>query len=90
MCWRLTIDEFAPELIYIPGNKNIVADALSCLPLDEATSDNQNNGYYCADLLALSKDNLPPQEKTKNFLSQRKATNHASSRTSLRQARSVN
>ena len=32
MCWRITIEEFGPELIYIPSNKNIVADALNRPP----------------------------------------------------------
>ena len=41
MCWRLTIEEFGSELIYIPGNKNIVTDALSCLPLEESTKKNK-------------------------------------------------
>ena len=27
--WRLTVEEFGTELIYIPGKKNIVADTLS-------------------------------------------------------------
>ena len=64
---RLTIEEFDLELIYIPGNKNIVADALSRLPLHEATKDNPNIGYYCADLLALSKDNFPPHAHLLNY-----------------------
>ena len=33
MRWRLTIEEFGPELIYLPGDKNIVADSLSRLHL---------------------------------------------------------
>ena len=51
MRWRLTIEEFGPELIYIPGNKNIGADVLSYLPLDKTTEDNPNDSYYCANLL---------------------------------------
>ena len=31
MRWRLILEEFSPELIYIKGSKNIVADALSRL-----------------------------------------------------------
>ena len=36
MRWRLLIEEFGPELIYLPGKKNIVADALSRLDIEEA------------------------------------------------------
>jgi hypothetical protein len=31
MRWRLILEEFGPELIYLPGEENIVADALSRL-----------------------------------------------------------
>ena len=34
MRWRLLLEEFGPELIYIKGEKNIVADALSRLPIE--------------------------------------------------------
>ena len=34
MRWRLIIEEYSPELIYIPGLKNIVADALSRLGIE--------------------------------------------------------
>ena len=37
MRWRLILEEFGPELKYIKGANNIVADALSCLEM----SDNQ-------------------------------------------------
>ena len=35
MRWRLILEEFSPELIYIKGSKNVVADALSRLELVE-------------------------------------------------------
>ena len=31
MRWRLILEEFGPELKYIKGENNVVADALSCL-----------------------------------------------------------
>jgi hypothetical protein len=31
MRWRLLLEEYGPELIYIKGENNIVADALSPL-----------------------------------------------------------
>ncbi len=34
MRWRLVLEEYGPELRYIPGEKNIVADALSRLELE--------------------------------------------------------
>ena len=37
MRWRLLIKEYGPELIYLPGDKNIVADALSRLHLKPST-----------------------------------------------------
>ena len=33
MCWRLILEEFGPELKYIKGENNIVADALSRLEI---------------------------------------------------------
>ena len=46
MRWRLIIEEFSPELVYIQGETNIVADALSRLEIidnvDYNLSDTQN------------------------------------------------
>ena len=36
MRWRLILEEYGPELRYIKGEKNIVADALSRLDLDDS------------------------------------------------------
>ena len=33
MRWRLIFEEFVPELKYIKGENNVVADALSCLDM---------------------------------------------------------
>ena len=38
MRWRITLEEFGPELKYIKGENNVVADALSRLEI----SDNQD------------------------------------------------
>ena len=35
MQWQLFLEEFGPNLVYIKGTKNVVADALSCLDLSE-------------------------------------------------------
>jgi len=37
MRWRLILEEYGPELRYIKGESNIVADALSRLDIDEST-----------------------------------------------------
>ena len=33
ICWRLVLEEYGPELKYIKGEHNVVADALSCLDM---------------------------------------------------------
>jgi len=57
LCWHLLIEEFNPQLCYIPGQKNIVADTLSRLDMTDTTySVTQNE-----DLFALSADELPQE-----------------------------
>ena len=56
MRWRLIIEEFGPELIYIPGQSNIVAKALSRLPIENDNQLDQNN---IEEYLALDDDDLP-------------------------------
>ena len=38
MQWRLYIEEYSPDLQYIKGEKNVVADTLSRLDMEENTS----------------------------------------------------
>ena len=33
--WRLFVEEFGPDIIYLPGHQNVVADALSRLPYNQ-------------------------------------------------------
>ena len=35
ICWCMVIEDFAPELVYIPGAKNVVADAISWLEMSD-------------------------------------------------------
>ena len=36
--WRLLLEEYGPEIIYIPGEHNTAADALTRLPMADSTS----------------------------------------------------
>ena len=62
--WRLIIEEFGPELLYIKGTKNIVADALSRLdittnqPLDDV---NDNAELFGLTLDELDENSFPVQ-----------------------------
>ena len=47
MRWRLFIEEYSPNLRYIKGSHNVVADALSCLPkCTDSVLDNSLESYY--------------------------------------------
>ena len=63
MRWRLTIEEFSPELIYIPGETNIVADSLSRLDVinaDDTIRSDEVSAYENAENFALSTADFPP------------------------------
>ena len=55
MRWRLILEEFGPELRYVPGDKNIVADALSRLDLSETELDT----FATAEFLAVKTKDIP-------------------------------
>jgi len=57
MRWRLLLEEFGPELIYIKGEHNIVADALSRLDLIPQKSEQTMN--YLAENYGLNDEDLP-------------------------------
>jgi RNase H-like domain found in reverse transcriptase len=61
MRWRLILEEFSPELIYLKGDTNIVADALSRLELlPSATPPHiMHDMHYLADHFSLDDDDLP-------------------------------
>ena len=46
MRWRLLIEEYNPKLVYLEGNKNIVADALSRNSLVKSVSKTPTNYKY--------------------------------------------
>ena len=72
MRWRLIIEEFSPELVYIQGEINIVADALSRLEIiddvDYNLSDTQNLDTFYADLFDLSDNDIVNPITYKNIM----------------------
>ena len=46
MRWRLFIEEYSPDLRYIPGEKNVVADTLSRLPKTDDPLDDSLEAFY--------------------------------------------
>ena len=44
--WRLYIEEYSPEIQYIKGEKNVVADALSRLEKSEEPIDDIKETFY--------------------------------------------
>lgn len=60
MHWRLIAEEYAPELIYIKGEHNIVADALSRLNLEPGSHMEQmHDMHYLLDHFGLEDNDLP-------------------------------
>ena len=55
MRWRLVLEEFGPDLQYIKGERNVVADALSRLEID----DNQEI-FNISECFGYDDDDLPP------------------------------
>ena len=68
MRWRLTIEEFGPKLIYLPGDKNIVADSLSRLHLQNLKKNDAHSGAYaCVQHFALDQNDFPPHAHPLNY-----------------------
>ena len=63
MRWRLILEEFAPQLIYVKGENNIVADALSRLAINDVTTARPESSEptvsYLAELYGLDDVDLP-------------------------------
>ena len=61
--WRMVLEEYGPELVYIKGHDNVVADALSRLDLlpevDPERASDDNTTLH--DFAAISRDELPDE-----------------------------
>ena len=73
MQWRLLIEEYGPELIYVPGKHNIVADALSRLNLNPVTSPKDMD--HIAQLYALDKEDYSNVNPVQFSIIDREQTN---------------
>ena len=66
MRWRLILEEYSPELIYIQGSKNVAADALSRLELTETAKPITADAQSLAEHFALEEEDIlhPTSYKT--------------------------
>jgi hypothetical protein len=71
MRWRLTIEEYGPELKYIKGERNIVADALSRLDMSSDKSHTLEETFM-AELFGLDSEDIPKNPNDKNIMSEQK------------------
>jgi hypothetical protein len=60
--WRLIIEEYGPRIVYLPGSNNIIADALSRLPTNDTTS--QDNTSSSIEHIFMSDEFFPLAFKT--------------------------
>ncbi|MGH7973989.1 MAG: RNase H-like domain-containing protein, partial [bacterium] len=78
--WRLLIEEFHPAIVYVKGNMNVEADALSRLPLDDIAYDQElqlhesflfHPGYDAAQIFPLDFQLIAAQQANDEDLQQR-------------------
>jgi RNase H-like domain found in reverse transcriptase len=48
--WRLILEEYGPEIIYVPGYTIVIADALSCLQFTPNPTLKENKSIFLAEL----------------------------------------
>ena len=63
MRWRLILEEYGPEILYLPGHKNVVADALSRLNLKPSSQEAKvtHTNLSMAELFGQTKSDLPSE-----------------------------
>ena len=59
MRWRMVLEEYGPELVYIKGHDNVVADALSRLDLLTEPDPIENTDVKLHDFTNIYRDELP-------------------------------
>ena len=60
--WRMVLEEYGPELIYIKGQDNVVADALlrlDLIPDDESPPSKEHDDVTINDYMNIHRDELP-------------------------------
>ena len=50
--WRLLIEEFAPDIKYVKGTNNVVADALSLLDYEDNNSETLEEAHFLNEAFA--------------------------------------
>ena len=80
MRWRLYIEEFGPELTYVKGENNVVADALSRMQIseeefsEEAFASSKETADYLMDYPLSYAKIAATQDKDKTLQQKLKAT----------------
>ena len=93
MRWRLIIEEFSPELVYIQGERNIVADALSRLDIVDKEyefSDTQKLETFYAELFDLNSNTTVNPVTYKNIMVHQQKDTHLIKTASTEKGYSVN
>ena len=67
MRWRLILEEYRPELIYIPGNKNIFANTLSRLELVTNKEPIKAEVQALSEHFSLKKKDVPEEAHPTNY-----------------------
>ena len=52
-CWRLLLEDYGPEIVYLPGHLNVVADAISRLEFNDVNHSKHVNVHKRERLLAV-------------------------------------